>query len=895
MIAVSYDETTGFEGFDRDKMQPTMIAGVIYQDESDDLERKRICAYLKAVCDSAGSVFPEDLHSNPGDKGNSKTYEEKRKQQEPVAKTKEVLNKTLAEFIRKGTFRSQSLNDIENGNPLPERRGFYRILALVKKWQEQDLSADGQLQSAENLYLKMVDKVLLKAGFLTLPITESNTKVHFDIPTRIVPGNQMDGSQKKIFKALGFKENIYKDKKTGKVTHQWSIMEPGDSRQIINKYMGMMRGRIAVPSFGGSEIFTRSMKDGYTSSAPSTDFAFMFLSDAICSYLKDQLYEEVMYYDIMKKLNTAIRCLHKTSDSDTDSDIELLSDTLDHIKESINKRQKRHLFKKESIPAVKRAVTDEAKKALQYVKDSMKEKNERFQTIVAFDEEYCKIIRAKLRRLDPTQNSLFFYEDEVDTCYNKAAVYAVNKDIFSALSYIYDGMNTFKGGIKNYYKVRWFPKIEKAVLDTTYPETKAGFLRALEETRKTLQEADNISQGKLLYVYEKLEEVAHHFHLSNEEEFFVYNIGISAYTHVGNPKKAEECYNKCLPFKNYVETADFKKAENRMITVCNDQFRFAEAEQIAAATIEWKKEYFPKSGIANPINQTGLRKFGSFIRKLFGKRPEEIQLLEQLAPPTVRKSSYKAWSSLGQTYAFENREEAERCFRAVLEVLSEEKDSNYYISLSYLLHWYIESGNRKKYEEFAKEYFNGEEDLEGQLKYILNEDGTGWTPGVSFNYSFFVYIKAFYVFYKAREENRGILHQLANVDEEIKPKVKSDSSQEALFTGHPWEIIYKYSALLEAYDSDPKQYHGENIRKSKQAVPFKEFIIDGIIEYGELEYRKQKAELHPENDRLREAYEKKASQLWKNMAKYDFVKMDDAETISDKVDILSKKFTYMYH
>ena len=40
MIAVSYDETTGFEGFDRDKMQPTMIAGVIYQDESDDLSEK---------------------------------------------------------------------------------------------------------------------------------------------------------------------------------------------------------------------------------------------------------------------------------------------------------------------------------------------------------------------------------------------------------------------------------------------------------------------------------------------------------------------------------------------------------------------------------------------------------------------------------------------------------------------------------------------------------------------------------------------------------------------------------------------------------------------------------------------------------------------------------------
>ena len=51
-----------------------MLAGVIYNDTSEigykkggkiiDSERERIILYYKAVCESAGTTFPKDLHSN---------------------------------------------------------------------------------------------------------------------------------------------------------------------------------------------------------------------------------------------------------------------------------------------------------------------------------------------------------------------------------------------------------------------------------------------------------------------------------------------------------------------------------------------------------------------------------------------------------------------------------------------------------------------------------------------------------------------------------------------------------------------------------------------------------------------------------------------------------------
>ena len=107
-------------------------------------------------------------------------------------------------------------------------------------------------------------------------------------------------------------------------------------------------------------------------------------------------------------------------------------------------------------------------------------------------------------------------------------------------------------------------------------------------------------------------------------------------------------------------------------------------------------------------------------------------------------------------------------------------------------------------------------------------------------------------------------------------------------------IIYKYSALLEAYDNEGK-YVGDNIKKSKQIVKFKEFLIDRIIEYGEIEYRRQKAEMYPDKARLRRDYDRKIEQLWNKMVKCGYVKTEETENIMDKMEILAKTFTYMYH
>ena len=76
MYTIAFDETINFEILKNQaqKDEPIMLAGIVYKDISTsvykkngnvtDPERERIVRYFKKVCKSAGTRFPQDLHSN---------------------------------------------------------------------------------------------------------------------------------------------------------------------------------------------------------------------------------------------------------------------------------------------------------------------------------------------------------------------------------------------------------------------------------------------------------------------------------------------------------------------------------------------------------------------------------------------------------------------------------------------------------------------------------------------------------------------------------------------------------------------------------------------------------------------------------------------------------------
>ncbi len=159
-----------------------MIAGIIYDDKGKEYdaenERYRISSYLRAVCDSLGAKYPQDLHSNSN--GNKAT----------VGKVKCKIGETLKEFLREGTYEKKEL-PTKNGY-LNKRSGKYVMFAElrssqgVKKrvgsWNDNDLTQD---EKVSNLYLHMAENAVVRMLFHN-HIYEDVTDVNLYFPTRKV-------------------------------------------------------------------------------------------------------------------------------------------------------------------------------------------------------------------------------------------------------------------------------------------------------------------------------------------------------------------------------------------------------------------------------------------------------------------------------------------------------------------------------------------------------------------------------------------------------------------------------------------------------------------------------------------------------------------------------------
>ena len=151
------------------------------------------------------------------------------------------------------------------------------------------------------------------------------------------------------------------------------------------------------------------------------------------------------------------------------------------------------------------------------------------------------------------------------------------------------------------------------------------------------------------------------------------------------------------------------------------------------------------------------------------------------------------------------------------------------------------------------------------------------------------------MFYKNEGKYQRLLRKLTHIDDTVRNQIPSDNLQDSLLTGHPWEIIFKYSSLLEAYDTEGS-YDSHNRRMIKESVKTeKAFIIDRVMDFGDIEYRKQKVMLHPEHHNYVKNYEKSVCKLWKIMVDSNCITDNAEASVLKKEEILSSCFTYMYH
>ena len=145
----------------------------------------------------------------------------------------------------------------------------------------------------------------------------------------------------------------------------------------------------------------------------------------------------------------------------------------------------------------------------------------------------------------------------------------------------------------------------------------------------------------------------------------------------------------------------------------------------------------------------------------------------------------QAYSQLGQVYAYLQDPDAEKFFKKALSIF-DDKSSDAYRTQSYLLHYYIEAGDKASYEQLAVDYFGGSHTLADQLSYIqsLPEQEV---PVQSMAFALYVYVKALYVLYKD-DIDVFITNQLRHIEQDIRKAV--------LINSHPWELIYTYLSLI---------------------------------------------------------------------------------------------------
>lgn len=527
------------------------------------------------------------------------------------------------------------------------------------------------------------------------------------------------------------------------------------------------------------------------------------------------------------------------------------------------------------------------KQAFLYLSDSIC-------SVLSFEigKPYDKNIRKRMNQLNDPKRNLFFYYEGLNDYYDRAAKAYLRKDMLAALGEIFDGRHWSAAEVKKYYRKKWYAILEKNILEAMDSGTLKKTIDELNQYRYT----DNLEQDKLLYMLDIVEKAGNNTYVESRYRFKLADIGISAYTHTGNPKKAEQYYNKCMKYQDDVDSDELQRVQIRYITTLNDLFAFERARDHALGLL----------GIDLNKQPSEPEKKKNFIKRVIewllvkgsNKTNDSIEtdsdnIISLLPEKVSRPNMYKTLSSLGQTYAFLKDPQAEYCFIKSINDIKYAPDSS--MTKSFLLHWYIDNGDEEKYRKNAVDYFNGRSDLNEQLVYLIKEGSKKReeSPRFFLGYAMYVYIKAFYTFYKDDRNNAAVARKLIRIKDTVNSIVPNG---ERFMKGHPWEIIYKYAALLAAHKTK-KSYiamRTENKRCAKNAVGnHPECIIRRVTEFGDIELLSQ--ELGSDDKKRR--YSRKINRLWNELYNEGlFSDRNPAETSdTEKLDDLRGKFTFMYH
>lgn len=423
--------------------------------------------------------------------------------------------------------------------------------------------------------------------------------------------------------------------------------------------------------------------------------------------------------------------------------------------------------------------------------------------------------------LDGSSKNLFFAYDSLDTYFQHAWICCEQGQYFEALNLVFDAQQ-MKNNFLSFYQKHWFYLIEQYICQNSDTDN-------LEIAIKRFQQysySNNLQQEKLCYLFEQLEQAVRYQREEQQKSidkasaFALYDAGMSAYNHLGQSKQAEHCFVECKKLAPFVDIETYLRTLNKYVVFQNDTCNFKKAKETAENFVIFADDLH------------------SLRTKMFGD--------EQAASTEYGRNL----SQCAQAYAFLRDAQAETYFKEALAKF-EPESQDYYITLSYLLHYYIDQGNVAQYDEWSVKYFGGETQIEKQFVYLM-QAGQGKHPRFSLKFAFFVFVKGLYKLH--RNEVKGRLRlDLLHIETTFR-----NYHAEKEINGHPWELIYKYLAFL-AWQQGKKDITADYLQKMEQIVGTNSAIMRAIVHNGRREFfdltgnkAQAEAEKHQMADLLKE-------------------------------------------
>lgn len=758
MLTISLDEAGVFDAGQTPGLhdsKTTLIGGVLFDDlDSEgetDAEKERIKAFYIAAVEEAnkrekslGATYPSSLHSGGSSDNNT------------VKCVKKIIDAALPEFFKTGTFKGNDLKD-GSGNVIQDRKGIYRICAVVKSSQgKTNLKSSGlndfvRDDKASNTYFHMASEVTSRLifhnpfystiGSLSLQVA---TRRSADISDEYVQeyrnagynNPKENGNMKEAFNTIKIPGYDYFEKK-----YHYAVMNEDIFRTLIAEQMMVVNpNKVSISECRVVPINYNSKK------GKGDEYEFLYLADSLCGYLTFRI------------------------EADDVNEVFIRADKLSNA------------------------------------------------------------------------GNLIFSYDSADILFDRAIAAYEDGYYYEALSSLYD-LSVREDNISELYNKRWSPYLIKMISDNSERFQTERALDFLHDSIMT----SNFDQMRAKYIFEALKSACDR--LDNDRLKYYYNdIGVSLYCHMGDTKSVRPYFVNCEKLAGCISFEEYARTRNRFATSLCDTFDNLGALRVVNLTVDALKEF----------SETSKRVFKD-AKTPFG--------IEELA---------KATSLKGQALAFMKDESAETSFDDSLSSL-QENSPNYRITESYLLHHYVNLGQKDKYLKELRTYCGDNEKNTEQLNHIF-VNSSGRDAEYSLKYAIYLYLKGAYRFFENND--------LGSTYEIITKKIKKLTASEK--KGHPWELIYKYLVLMGiklGVDSNKNSAYEKLMITCCDST---ETLIDYIIRKSQIEILDAKG--------MNDQADTKARDLARTLNEFyeDFYDGQLPDDPTETRRIINNKLTYMY-